>query len=38
MMQERANAVGAALSIMSLPGQGTEITVHWRQTPEEKAM
>jgi two-component system nitrate/nitrite sensor histidine kinase NarX len=38
MMQERANAVGAALSIMSRPGQGTEITVHWRQTPEEKVM
>ena len=31
MMHERAKAVGAALSIISQPGQGTEIAVYWRQ-------
>ena len=38
MMQERAKAVGAALSIVSRPGQGTEVAVHWRQTPRRKAI
>jgi signal transduction histidine kinase len=38
MMHERAKAVGAALSIISRPGQGTEITVHWRQDPEQKVI
>lgn len=37
MMQERAKAVGAILTIASQPGQGTEITIRWRETPEEKA-
>jgi len=29
MMRERAEAVGATLTITSQPGQGTEIAVHW---------
>jgi PAS domain S-box-containing protein len=29
MMRERAESVGAVLSISSRPGHGTEITVHW---------
>jgi PAS domain S-box-containing protein len=29
MMQERAEAVGAVLTIRSQPGQGTEITIRW---------
>ena len=32
MMQERAEGVGARLSITSRPGQGTELTIHWTQT------
>ncbi len=34
IMQERAKAIGATLSITSQPGQGTEIAVRWRETPE----
>ena len=30
MMRERAQAVGAVLSIASQPGQGTEVTVIWQ--------
>jgi len=33
MMRERAEAVGALLSIKSQPGQGTELTIQWAQTP-----
>jgi len=33
MMQERAEGVGARLSITSQPGHGTELTIHWTQTP-----
>jgi signal transduction histidine kinase len=29
MMRERAEAVGARLTIISQPGQGTEITISW---------
>jgi signal transduction histidine kinase len=28
-MQERAEAVGARLSITSQPGHGTKLTIHW---------
>ncbi len=38
MMHERAKAAGAALSIISQPGQGTEIAVYWRQAQEQKAI
>ena len=31
MMQERAEGVGAQLSITSQPGHGTELTIHWPQ-------
>jgi two-component system nitrate/nitrite sensor histidine kinase NarX len=34
IMQERAKAAGAALSIRSAPGQGTEVAVRWPATPE----
>jgi PAS domain S-box-containing protein len=37
MMRERAEAVGAKLSVTSSPGFGTEITVHWQDTPEQEA-
>jgi len=35
MMRERAEAVGASLSIASQPGHGTELTIHWtkREAP-----
>jgi PAS domain S-box-containing protein len=33
MMHERAEGVGARLSITSQPGQGTELTIYWTQTP-----
>jgi PAS domain S-box-containing protein len=38
MMQERAEGVGARLSITSQPGQGTELTIHWTQTPPKEAL
>ncbi len=38
MMQERARTVGAALSVTSRLGQGTEVVVHWRQAPQKKAI
>lgn len=37
MMRERAEAVGAILSITSQPGRGTEITIHWARDPEQEA-
>ncbi|HLO33594.1 MAG TPA: PAS domain S-box protein [Anaerolineales bacterium] len=33
MMRERAEGVGARLSITSQPGHGTELTIRWGQTP-----
>jgi signal transduction histidine kinase len=33
MMRERAEGVGAQLSITSQPSQGTELVIHWAQTP-----
>jgi PAS domain S-box-containing protein len=35
MMRERATDVGAALSINSQPGRGTEIVIRWVETPEQ---
>lgn len=35
MMHERAEAVGATLSVTSQLGQGTEIVVHWTETEEK---
>lgn len=37
MMRERADTVGAALSITSQPGRGTEIVIRWAESPEQKA-
>ncbi|HEX6034521.1 MAG TPA: PAS domain S-box protein [Anaerolineales bacterium] len=33
MMRERAEGVGARLSITSQPAHGTELIIHWAQTP-----
>ncbi len=38
MMRERAEAVGALLSVTSRPGHGTEIAISWMETREEKAL
>jgi PAS domain S-box-containing protein len=38
MMRERAEAVGALLSVTSQPGLGTELTIRWTQTPPEEAL
>jgi PAS domain S-box-containing protein len=37
MMRERAEAVGAVLSITSQPGHGTEITIRWTRVPGQEA-
>jgi two-component system nitrate/nitrite sensor histidine kinase NarX len=37
MMRERATAMGAALSITSQPGHGTEIIIRWVDTQAQKA-
>ncbi len=37
MMRERAEAVGAVLSVTSQPGHGTEIAIRWTEAPEHKA-
>jgi signal transduction histidine kinase len=37
MMRERAEAVGATLSIVSQPGHGTEIRIRWERDPEQEA-
>jgi signal transduction histidine kinase len=36
MMRERAQAVGATLSLTSQPGQGTEITIGWAKAPKQE--
>jgi PAS domain S-box-containing protein len=38
MMRERAQAVGATLSIASQPGQGAEIILHWTRAVEQEAL
>jgi PAS domain S-box-containing protein len=38
MMRERAEAVGAMLSIASQPEHGTEITIRWARYPEQEAL
>jgi two-component system nitrate/nitrite sensor histidine kinase NarX len=32
IMRERADAIGAKLSVASQPGHGTEIAIHWTET------
>ncbi|MCB0103994.1 MAG: PAS domain S-box protein [Anaerolineales bacterium] len=36
MMRERAEAVGAQLSITSQPGKGTELTIRWRELEKKE--
>jgi two-component system nitrate/nitrite sensor histidine kinase NarX len=38
MMQERAEAVGALLSITSQPGHGTKLTIRWTKTPPKESL
>jgi PAS domain S-box-containing protein len=38
MMQERAEAAGALLTITSQPGQGTELTICWAFTPSKESL
>jgi signal transduction histidine kinase len=38
MMRERAEAVGALLTITSQPGHGTELTIRWNQTPLKESL
>jgi signal transduction histidine kinase len=38
MMRERAEAVGAVLSVASQPGHGTEIALRWTEAPEQEAI
>lgn len=38
IMQERATAAGAALTIWSAPGQGTEVAVRWPAPSEQEAL
>ena len=38
MMRERAEAVGALLSITSQPGHGTELTIRWMKTPPKESL
>jgi two-component system nitrate/nitrite sensor histidine kinase NarX len=37
MMRERAETVGALLTITSQPRHGTELAIHWRETPKQEA-
>ncbi|MFN2189021.1 MAG: two-component regulator propeller domain-containing protein, partial [Candidatus Promineifilaceae bacterium] len=37
IMRERAQAAGADLSVYSMPGEGTTVTVHWEQESETGA-
>ena len=36
MMRERAETVGARLTVLSRPGLGTELDVHWRDAPKQE--
>ena len=36
IMQERAQAIGASLAIESQPGQGTQVTVLWKQEKKKQ--
>lgn len=38
MMRERAEAVGAQLSIISQPGNGTELIIHWRDVDKKESV
>jgi signal transduction histidine kinase len=36
MMRERAETVGALLTVTSQPGAGTELAIHWREAPKQE--
>jgi two-component system nitrate/nitrite sensor histidine kinase NarX len=38
IMRERAKAIGAELSVVSQPGNGTEIAIRWVETSEKEAL
>ena len=38
MMRERAETVGALLTITSRPGHGTELVVRWREDPKQETV
>lgn len=38
MMDELAGSVGAELRIITQPGQGTSISIHWKEPPEKEAL
>jgi signal transduction histidine kinase len=38
MMRERAETAGALLSVVSRPGQGTELTIRWATTPLKESV
>lgn len=38
MMRERAEAVGAKLSIISKPGAGTKLMIQWKKTPTKEVL
>jgi signal transduction histidine kinase len=38
MMRERAETVGALLTVTSQPGHGTELVVHWREAPKQETV
>jgi PAS domain S-box-containing protein len=38
MMRERAEAVGAQLTVTSRPGNGTEVTLRWPGTPKQEIL
>jgi two-component system nitrate/nitrite sensor histidine kinase NarX len=33
IMEERADAVGAQLTVESRPGEGTRVALHWEESP-----
>ena len=37
MMNERAEAIGAKLEIISQPGKGTEVIFHWQETQKQES-
>ena len=37
MMRERAETVGAVLTVMSQVGRGTEIAIRWSQPPKKES-
>jgi PAS domain S-box-containing protein len=38
MMRERAETVGAQLTVTSQPGHGTELVIRWREAPKQETL